>query len=176
MIAPSQGIHLVFERRVSNLAIYAKGVDGREATEGLVVSYIHGGGRIGVLVEVGFLKPDTGKNDALKPFIKDIAMHVAAAAPAYVTREEAPADVVEHELSIYRAQAAESGKPEQIQQKMAEGRLEKFYKEVALVEQPYVKNPDISVAQYVTDTAKALGDELSVIGFERFVLGQSQTR
>jgi elongation factor Ts len=142
---------------------------------GAIGSYIHAGGRIGVLVEVGFGNAETAKNEALAPFIKDIAMHVAAASPSYVTRDQAPADVVEHELSIYRAQAAESGKPEQIQQKMAEGRLEKYFKEVALVEQPFVKNPDISVAQYAADTSKAFGDTLTVVGFERFVLGQAPT-
>jgi elongation factor Ts len=141
---------------------------------GAIGNYIHAGGRIGVLVEVAFTKPETGKLDELKAFIKNVAMHVAAAAPSYVTREEAPADVVEHELDIYRAQAAESGKPEQIQIKMAQGRLEKFYKEVVLVEQAYVKNPDQSVSQYVVETSKALGDTISIVGFERFVLGQSQ--
>ena len=140
---------------------------------GAIGSYVHAGGRIGVLVEVSFGKDETAKSDVLKTFVKDVAMHVAAASPMYVTREQAPAETVEHELSIYRAQAAESGKPERIQQKMAEGRLEKFFKEVALVEQAYVKNPDISVGQYTAQTAKALGDELTIVGFERFVLGQS---
>ena len=88
-------------------------------------------------------------------------------------RDEIAADVVEHELSIYRAQAAESGKPEAIQEKMAEGRLEKFYKEVVLTEQVFVKNPDITVAQYAAETGKAVGDTLGVVGFERFVLGES---
>ncbi len=140
---------------------------------GALGSYIHAGGRIGVLVEVGYDNEATRKNEGLATFIKDIAMHVAAAAPAHVTRDEAPADVVEHELSIYRAQAAESGKPEQIQQKMAEGRLEKYFKEVTLLEQPFVKNPDISVGQYTTETGKNLGDTLTIVGFERFVLGES---
>ena len=140
---------------------------------GAVGSYIHAGGRIGVLVEVAFGKPETAKSDALHAFIKNIAMHVAAAAPLHVTRDMVPAETIEHELSIYRAQAAESGKPEPIQQKMAEGRLEKFYKEVVLVEQAYVKNPDISVAQYTADTSKSIGDEITIVGMERFVLGQS---
>jgi elongation factor Ts len=100
-------------------------------------------------------------------------MHVAAAAPLYTKREEAPTDVIEHELSIYRAQAAESGKPEQIQQKMAEGRLEKYYKEVTLLEQPFVKNPDVTVAQYAAQISKELGDALTIVGFERFVLGEA---
>ena len=100
-------------------------------------------------------------------------MQVAAAQPLFVTRDDAPADVIEHELSIYKAQAAESGKPEQIQEKMAAGRLEKYFKEVALVEQPFVKNPDITVAQYLAETAKSVGDTIAVVGFTRFVLGAS---
>ncbi len=143
--------------------------------KGAIGSYIHAGGRIGVLVEVAFQNAETAKNEAFAAFIKDVAMHVAAASPSYVTRDEAPAEVVEHELSIYKAQAAESGKPEQIQTKMAEGRLEKYFKEVTLVEQPFVKNPDISVAQFVAETGKALGDTLEIVGFERFVLGQAPT-
>ena len=143
--------------------------------KGAIGSYIHAGGRIGVLVEVAFGNADTAKNEVLGAFIKDVAMHVAAASPEYVSRDQAPADVVEHELSIYRAQAAESGKPEQIQQKMAEGRLEKYYKEVSLAEQPFVKNPDISVSQYAAEIGKQLGDTLTIVGFERFVLGQAPT-
>jgi elongation factor Ts len=142
---------------------------------GAVGSYVHAGGRIGVLAEVAFGHAETAKNEALAPFIKDIAMHIAASSPLYVKRDDAPADVIAHEISIYKAQAAESGKPEQIQTKMAEGRLEKYYKEVTLLEQPFVKNPDISVSQYVADTGKALGDTLTVVGFECFVLGQAPT-
>ena len=140
---------------------------------GTVGSYVHAGGRIGVLVEVAFESEAMRQSDALKTFVKDIAMHVAAAAPLYTKREEAPTDVIEHELSIYRAQAAESGKPEQIQHKMAEGRLEKYYKEVTLLEQPFVKNPDVTVAQYAAQVSKELGDALTIVGFERFVLGEA---
>ena len=140
---------------------------------GTVGSYVHAGGRIGVLVEAAFQNADTRNSDGLKVFVKDIAMHVAAAAPHYTTRDEAPADVIEHELSIYRAQAAESGKPEQIQQKMAEGRLEKYFKEVTLLEQPFVKNPDQTIAQYTAQVSKELGDALTIVRFERFMLGES---
>jgi elongation factor Ts len=140
---------------------------------GAVATYIHGGGKIGVLVVIGFNKSETAENPAFKQFGRDVAMQVAAATPMFVRREEADAATVEHELSIYKAQAAESGKPESIQEKMAAGRLEKFFKEVALVEQPFVKNPDTTVGQYATETGKALGDELTIIGFERFVLGES---
>ena len=140
---------------------------------GAVATYIHGGAKIGVLVVVGFTKPETAENPAFKQFARDVAMQIAAASPFFVRREEADQATIEHELSIYKAQAAESGKPEAIQEKMAAGRLEKFFKEVALVEQPFVKNSDQTVSQYAAETGKAVGDELTVMGFERFVLGES---
>ena len=140
---------------------------------GAVASYIHGGGKIGVLVVVGFNKSETAENPAFKQFGRDVAMQVAAATPFFVRREDANAETIEHELSIYKAQAAESGKPEAIQEKMATGRLEKFFKEVALVEQPFVKNPDQTVSQYAAQVGKDVGDELTVVSFERFVLGES---
>ena len=140
---------------------------------GAVATYIHGGGKIGVLVIIGFNSAATAENPAFKQFGRDVAMQIAAASPYFVRREDADAETVEHELSIYKAQAAESGKPESIQEKIAQGRLEKFFKEVALVEQPFVKNPDQSVAQYAAETGKAVGDELTIVGFTRFVLGES---
>jgi elongation factor Ts len=140
---------------------------------GAVATYIHGGGKIGVLVVVAFGKAETAENPAFKQFARDVAMQVAAASPFFVRREDADQATIEHEMSIYKAQAAESGKPEAIQEKMAQGRLEKFFKEVALVEQPFVKNPDQTVSQYAAETGKAVGDELSILSFERFVLGQS---
>jgi elongation factor Ts len=147
----------------------------REVVEGpgAVSTYIHGGGKIGILVTFALGTADTAADATYQTFAKDIAMQVAAAQPLFVTRDEAPADVIEHELSIYRAQAAESGKPEAIQEKMATGRLEKYFKEVALMEQPFVKNPDVSVTQYAAETAKVVGDTITVVGFTRFVLGAS---
>jgi elongation factor Ts len=147
----------------------------REEIEGTgaVSSYIHGGGKIGILVTFALGKAETAADATFKAFSKDVAMQVAAAQPLFVTRDEAPAGVIEHELSIYKAQAAESGKPEAIQEKMATGRLEKYFKEVALMEQAFVKNPDVSVTQYAAETAKALGDTISVVAFTRFVLGAS---
>jgi elongation factor Ts len=140
---------------------------------GAIATYIHGGGKIGVLVVVGFGKSETANNPAFQQFAKDIAMQVAASQPMFVRREDADQATIEHEMSIYKAQAAESGKPEAIQEKMAQGRLEKFYKEVALVEQPFVKNPDQTITQYAQQVGKEVGDELTVLSFERFVLGQS---
>jgi elongation factor Ts len=100
-------------------------------------------------------------------------MHIAAASPICVLREEVPAETVEHEVAIYKAQAEQSGKPEAIQEKMAVGRLEKYYKEVCLVEQAFVKDPDKSVAQLVAETAKATGKDLRLVRFDRFVLGEA---
>jgi len=140
---------------------------------GAVSTYIHGGGKIGILVTFALGAAATAGNAAFQTFAKDVAMQVAAAQPIFVTRDEAPADVIEHELSIYKAQAAESGKPEAIQEKMATGRLEKYFKEVALVEQPFVKNPDVTVTQYTAETVKAIGDTITIVGFTRFVLGAS---
>jgi elongation factor Ts len=142
---------------------------------GAVSTYIHGGGKIGILVTFALGNAETAANAEFSTFAKDVAMQVAAAQPLFVTRDDAPADVIEHELSIYKAQAAESGKPEAIQEKMATGRLEKYFKEVALMEQAFVKNPDISVTQYAAETAKAVGDTIAVAGFTRFVLGESAT-
>lgn len=147
----------------------------REEIEGTgaIATYIHGGGKIGILVAYGFTKPDTAENAEFKTFARDVAMQVAASSPFFVRREDADAATIEHEMSIYKAQAAESGKPEAIQEKMAQGRLEKFFKEVALVEQPFVKNPDINVGQYAAQVGKAVGDQLEIAGFTRFVLGAS---
>lgn len=140
---------------------------------GAVATYIHAGGKIGVLVVVGFLKLETAENPTFKQFARDIAMQVAAASPFFVRREDASPETIEHEMSIYKAQAAESGKPEAIQEKIATGRLEKFFKETALVEQPFVKNPDQTVTAYAAEISKAVGDELAIMSFERFVLGES---
>lgn len=143
-----------------------------EDEKGGIASYIHGGGKIGVLVEFKLGDPSLASNEELKLFGRDIAMQVAAANPVAATRESVPADVVEHEKEIYKAQAAESGKPENIQEKMATGRLEKFYKENCLTEQTYVKNPDQTVAQYAEAVAKELGTTIELVSYVRFMLGE----
>ena len=136
-----------------------------------VASYIHGGGKIGVLVSFDVEGIDPASEEFQKCG-RDVAMQVAAVNPVAATRDAVPADVVEHEKAIYMAQAAESGKPENIQEKMATGRLEKFFKENCLTEQAFVKNPDQTVAQYVEECAKALGGTVAVKGFVRFALGE----
>ena len=138
---------------------------------GGVASYIHGGGKIGVLVtfDVEGIDP---VSDEFQHCGRDVAMQVAAASPVSATRESVPAEVVAHEMEIYKAQAAESGKPENIQEKIATGRLEKFYKESCLTEQAFVKNPDQNVTDYVNEVAKKLGGTIKVTGFKRFMLGE----
>jgi elongation factor Ts len=133
----------------------------RFASNGLTGSYIHAGGKIGVLVEL------TGTGD-LAPLAKDIAMHIAAAAPQNVRREEVPADVLEREKEIYRAKARETGKPENIIEKIIEGQVNKFYGEICLLEQSFVKDPDKSIQQIL----KAAGPDVTVTRFARFVLGE----
>lgn len=136
-----------------------------------VASYIHGGGKIGVLVSFDVEGIDPA-SEGFQKFGRDVAMQVAAANPVSTTRDDVPADIVEHEMSIYKAQAAESGKPENIQEKMAQGRMEKYYKENCLTEQAFVKDPEISVAQYAQNCAKELGGTIAITGFTRFNLGE----
>ncbi|WP_296012354.1 translation elongation factor Ts [uncultured Adlercreutzia sp.] len=136
-----------------------------------VAAYIHAGGKIGVLVTFDVEGIDPA-SEGFQKCGRDIAMQVAALNPVSATRADVPADVVEHEKEIYKAQAAESGKPEAIQEKMAEGRLEKFYKENCLTEQGFVKNPDQTVAQYADECAKELGGKIAITGFVRFALGE----
>lgn len=138
---------------------------------GGVASYIHGGGKIGVLVTFDVEGIDPA-SDEFQHCGRDVAMQVAAASPVSATRESVPAEVVAHEMEIYKAQAAESGKPENIQEKIATGRLEKFYKESCLTEQAFVKNPDQNVTDYVNEVAKKLGGTIKVTGFKRFMLGE----
>ncbi|TJW09790.1 translation elongation factor Ts [Parvibacter caecicola] len=136
-----------------------------------VASYIHGGGKIGVLVtfDVEGINP---ADAAFQAYGRDVAMQVAAINPVSCTREDVPADVAAHEMAIYKAQAAESGKPEAIQERMAQGRMDKFYKENCLTEQTFVKNPDVTVSQYTDATAKELGGTIKVTSFIRFQLGE----
>ena len=139
---------------------------------GGIASYIHGGGKIGVLVTFDVEGIDPA-SEGFQAYGRDVAMQVAAASPVAATRESVPAEVVEHEKAIYKAQAAESGKPENIQEKMATGRLEKFYKENCLTEQAFVKNPDQTVNQYTEEAAKNLGGSIKVTGFVRWALGET---
>ena len=143
-----------------------------EVVDGDVISsYIHAGGKIGVLVQFGVEGIDTASEE-FKQYSHDVAMQVAAAAPTAANREDYAPEVIEHELEIYRVQAAESGKPENIQEKMVQGRLEKFYKEFTLSEQVFVKDSDQTINQYTAKVAKDLGGEIKIAGFVRYVLGE----
>ena len=157
--------------REKGLAAAAK-KSGRVTAEGLVESYIHGGGRIGVLVEVNCETDFVAKTDEFKALVKDIAMQIAAARPEYVSREEVDQEVVAKEKEIFAAQAANEGKPENIIQRMVEGRVEKFYKEVCLLEQPFIKDPDMSVKQLITGKVAKIGENISVRRFVRYELGE----
>ena len=144
----------------------------RETKEGSVGSYIHMGGRIGVLVEVGCETDFVARNDQFQQLVRDIAMHIAAAAPVAVRREDFSPELVERERGVYREQMRESGKPEQIWDKIVEGKLEKFFAEQALLEQPFVKNPDVTVGQLVTDASARTGEKIEVRRFVRYALGE----
>ena len=147
---------------------------GRSATEGMVGHYIHMGGKIGVLVEVNSETDFTARNEKFQGLVKDIAMHIAAMNPTYVRREEVPADVIENEKKIYRAQLLEQGKPEAMLEKILPGKLEKFFKEVCLLEQGFFKDPDgkRTVKDEVTDAIAKIGENLSVRRFVRMALGE----
>lgn len=145
----------------------------RTVDNGAISSYIHGGGRLGVLVQFKFDNVAPADNAEFKTLAKDVAMQVAAANPGAVTREGFSAEIIEHEMEIYKAKAAASGKPEAIQEKIAEGNLKKFYEENSLVEQAFVKDPDKNIQQVVDAVSKAAGDKIEILAFDRFGLGQN---
>jgi elongation factor Ts len=157
--------------RARGAAKAAKRAD-RETREGSIGSYIHMGGKIGVLVELSCETDFVAKNDQFQALIRDVAMHIAAAAPVAVRREDLPADLVERERGVYREQMRESGKPEHIWDKIVDGKLEKFFAEQALLEQAFVKNPDLTVGQLITDASSKTGEKIEVRRFTRYALGE----
>jgi len=146
---------------------------GRSASQGTVASYIHMGGRIGVLVEVNCESDFVAKNELFQAFARDIAMHIAAAAPRFVTREEVPAEEVAKESEIAAAAAREAGKPEMAIQKIVEGKLGKFYSEICLLDQPYVKDPSgkKTVNDLITEQITKTGENIKISRFSRFQIG-----
>jgi elongation factor Ts len=144
----------------------------KAANEGTVGHYIHHGGRIGVLVEVNCETDFVARNDSFLGLVRDIAMHIAAASPLAVTAEGIPADVVERERAIFRDQVRNEGKPEQIRDKIVEGKLRKFYQEHVLLEQPYVKDPDITVRELIERSVAQTGENIVVRRFARFAVGE----
>mgnify|MGYP000265355624 CR=1 FL=1 len=145
---------------------------GRAMTEGVVESYIHMGGKIGVMVEVNCETDFVGKTDDFREFARNIAMHIAATSPAGIQPEDVPEDVLEREKEIYRAQALETGKPEAVVEKIIEGKIAKFLKEVCLMNQAYVKNPDMTIADYLNEVIAKTGENIVIKRFARFQLGE----
>lgn len=143
----------------------------RIAAEGLVESYIHGG-RIGVLVEVNSETDFVAKTDEFKDFVKEIAMQIAASSPKYVSRDEVPEEIVNHEKEVLTQQAMNEGKPQNIAEKMVEGRIEKFYKEIVLLEQPFIKDPDKSIETLLKEKIAKIGENIKIRRFVRFEVGE----
>jgi elongation factor Ts len=146
---------------------------GRATMEGVVQSYIHMGGKIGVLVEVNCETDFVAKTDDFTEFVKNIAMHIAATNPVAIVPEDVPLEVIEKEKEIYRAQALEMGKPEKMVDKIAEGKLNKFFKESCLMDQPYVRDPNMTVKDYLNDVIAKTGEKITVKRFARFQIGES---
>ena len=144
----------------------------RDASEGLIQAYIHQGSRLGVLLEVNCETDFVARTDDFQEFAKDIAMHIAASQPLAVDREGVPADAAERERDIFLEQAKNEGKPEHIAEKIVEGRMEKFYQENCLMEQVFVKNPDQTIGELVSEITAKIGEKITVRRFERFVLGE----
>ncbi|HEV3041588.1 MAG TPA: translation elongation factor Ts [Candidatus Angelobacter sp.] len=143
----------------------------RITSEGSVASYIHAGGKIGVLVEVNCESDFVARTDDFKDLVKDIAMHIAASDPKFVRKEDVTPEAYEKEKEIYRAQAASSGKPANVVEKIVEGKMAKFYEEVCLMDQPFVKEPGISIHQLIASKVGKLGENISVRRFARFKVG-----
>jgi elongation factor Ts len=157
--------------RRKGLATAAKKA-GRIATDGLVSSYIHAGGKMGVLVEINCETDFVAKTEDFQTFVKNIAMHIAATNPQYIRREEIPEDILERERAIYRTQALDAGKPQKVIDKIVEGKLERFYSEACLLEQTYVKDSDLTIKELLDAIIAKIGENISIRRFARFQLGE----
>lgn len=157
--------------REKGIATAAK-KSGRIAAEGIVTSYIHGNGRIGVLLEVNIETDFAAKNEDFQQFAKDVAMQIAAMNPQFVRREEVPAEIVDREKAILKAQALNEGKPEAIVDKIIEGRIDKFFKQICLVEQPFVKDADKTVSELTTELIAKIGENIKIRRFTRYEMGE----
>ena len=158
--------------REKGLAKLAKRT-GRAATEGSISSYIHTGGKVGAMAEVNCETDFVAKTDEFQAFVKDVVMQITASNPTYIRREDIPPDVLEREKTIYLNQARDSGKPEKILDKIAEGKLEKFYQEVCLMEQSFIKNTDITIKELLEELVTKLGENIVIRRFARFQLGET---
>jgi len=157
--------------REKGMAKTAKKAD-RIAAEGVVASYIHMGGRIGAMVEINCETDFVAQTDKFQRFAKDVAMHIAAANPKYLTEDEVPEEEVAKEREILKVQALNEGKPEKIVEKMVEGRLKKFYKEICLLDQPYIKDPDMTIGDLVKEQIMDIGENVKIRRFARFEMGE----
>ena len=146
---------------------------GRSASDGMVLPYIHPGSKLGVLIEVNCETDFVAKTEDFQNMVKDIAMHIAASGPISVNKEDVPADVLEIEKEIYAEQARKSGKPENIIDKMIEGRISKFYQENVLMEQSFVKDPNLTIGDVLTEMISKLGENIIIARFVRFQLGET---
>ncbi len=146
---------------------------GRSASDGLIIPYIHPGAKLGVLLEINCETDFVARTESFQEFCKDVAMHIAATSPLAVTKEELSEEVIEEEKNILREQSKKSGKPAEIVEKMIEGRMKKFYQESVLLEQSFVKNPDLSIGDLLTETIATLGENISIARFVRFQLGET---
>lgn len=145
---------------------------GRATNEGTIESYIHPGSRLGVMVEVNCETDFVAKTDAFKVLARDIAMQIAASNPKVVTREHMPAEVIEKEMEIYRSQAANENKPANVADRIAQGKLEKFYQDNVLLEQSFIKDPNRTISQVIAEVIAKLGENITVRRFVRFQLGE----
>jgi elongation factor Ts len=157
--------------RKKGLAVAAKRA-GRATSEGTIQTYIHAGNKLAVMVEVNCETDFVAKTDQFVEFARDLAMHIAAVNPLCVTRENAPRDVIEKEREIYRQQAVEQGKPENIIDKIVDGRIEKYLKEICLMEQPFVKNPDVTIQDMLNELVAKMGENIGIGRFVRFQVGE----
>ena len=156
--------------RQKGLSVAAKRA-GRETTEGTIACYIHAGGKIAAMVELSCESDFVAKTDGFLDFARDLALHVCAVNPVALSREDVPEDVVSREKDIYVQQALDSGKPENIVEKMVAGKMEKFLKEICLLDQPFVKDPDFTIQQLITDMIGKMGESISIKRFSRFQVG-----
>ena len=149
---------------------------GREAGEGVVGSYIHMGGKIGVIVEVNCETDFVARTDDFQELVNNLAMQIAASRPVFTRREEVPAELVEKEREIYRAQALESGKPQNVLEKIVDGKMEKFFQQVCLEEQEYIRESGVSILNHVKSVAGKLGENVMIRRFARFEIGEGRDR
>lgn len=146
---------------------------GREAKQGSIATYVHGGGKIGVLVEINCETDFVARNESFQSFSRDVAMHIAATAPRFVSRKDVPEDVLNREREIFLDQARQSGKPEAVLTKIVDGKIEKFFEENCLLEQAFIKNPDMKIEALLKDTIAKLGENMMISRFVRYELGRA---